>query len=66
MLIEYNWSRETEAVARAIAAADGWKFDDDAYSLIAIPIGRPWYYWCQAVAAIDAYKFALLIEEVRS
>lgn len=65
MLTEYKWSREVEAVARAIAAADGWQFTDDTYSLFATPVGRPWHYWCHAVAAIDAYKSALLIQEVR-
>jgi hypothetical protein len=56
MLTEYNWSPGTEAAARAIAKVDGWDFGEDAYSSIAIPVGRPWHYWCRAVAAIEAFQ----------
>jgi hypothetical protein len=56
MLTEYNWSPGTEAAARAIAKTDGWDFHEDAYSAIAIPVGRPWHYWCRAVAAIEAFQ----------
>lgn len=56
MLTEYNWSPGTEAAARAIAKADGWNFGEDAYSSICVPVGRPWHYWCRAVAAIEAFQ----------
>lgn len=46
---KYKWSGEVEAVARAIAAADGWELGNDAYNPV-------------AVAAIEAYKSAYRLE----
>jgi hypothetical protein len=59
---KYRWSGEIEAVARAIANVDGWVLDEDAYSPVAVPVGRTWHYWCCAVVAIEAYKAALSLE----
>jgi hypothetical protein len=57
--IEYEWSAEIEAVARAIAFVDGWDIGDDAYSLISIPSGRAAQYWVRAQAAISTYLKAI-------
>lgn len=59
MNIEYEWSAEIEASARAIAAVEGWNLSENAFSVIAIPRGRAAAYWIKAVAAVSAYMAAV-------
>ena len=58
MHIEYKWSAEIEAAARAIAAVEGWNLSENAFSVIAIPRGRAAAYWIKAVAAVSAHMAA--------
>jgi hypothetical protein len=50
----YTYDPRTEAVAGAIAKAQGWDLGDDAYSVIQTPGPRSLEYWNMALAAIQA------------
>jgi hypothetical protein len=62
-MIEYEWSAELEAAARAIAFVDGWDPGQDAYSVLKIPSGRAAQYWVRAQAAISAYLHMLTVDD---
>jgi hypothetical protein len=53
-MMTYTYDQRTEAVARAIAKAQGWDLGDDAYSVIQTPGPRALEFWNMAVAAIQA------------
>lgn len=59
MNIEYEWSKEIEAAARAIAAVDGGDLDENAFPMVAVPTGFAAAYWCRAVTAVCAYIAAV-------
>jgi hypothetical protein len=62
VIIDYEYSPRTEAVACALASIDGYRLGPEAYSVIAIPEGRAAAYWCRAVAAISAYESFSLVQ----
>jgi hypothetical protein len=64
--MDYRYSALGEAVALAIAAADGWILEgDDIYSVVAEPEGRLAHWWILGQAAIAAMAAKMPPEDIK-